>query len=387
MFFVTGIHLPYLPAWLEWRGLQAESIALILALPPFVRTFFTPFFAASADRFRDPRVVLLVLAVATGIAYLGLLWANGLWQIMAIIVFYAMVGPAMMPLTEVVALKGVKAGLDYGRMRTPGSLTFIVANVIGGIAIARMGAQIVPYLLVLGSLFLVAAAAAQGRLEEPKEDTGQKDNVTQGRAGLTEGIYRLAAIRVFWLFLLAASAIGSSHALIYAFGTVHWLSQSISPTTTGLLWAIGVFAEVVLFMFSRAIVDRAGPVQLIVIGGIAAIVRWGAMAFDPSVAALFLLQVLHCATFGAAHLGAMHFIARAVPEGLGATAQGIYSATTGGIVMAAMFFLSGRLYEHHGGQAYLAMAILGVVGTAAALLLIRTWSGKRLIEDGAEPTR
>lgn len=381
MFFVTGIHLPYLPAWLEWRGLTPESIALILALPPFVRTFFTPIFAASADRFRDPRHVLLVLAIAAAGAYAGLLWASGFWAILTMIVFYAMAGPAMMPLAEVVALKGVKAGLDYGRMRTPGSLTFIVANLIGGFAIARAGPEVVPYLLVAGSLAMIAAAAAQGRLAE--EASGEPAHAQPSRMGLLEGLGRLARAPAFWIFLVAASAIGTSHALIYAFGTVHWLSQSISPATTGLLWAIGVIAEIVLFMFSRVVVERVGAVPLILIGGVAAVLRWGAMAFDPPLAALFLLQALHGATFGAAHLGAMHFIARAMPERLGATAQGIYSATTAGVVMSAVFFISGRLYDIHGGKAYVAMAILGAVGTVAALVLLKTWSGRRLIEEPA----
>jgi PPP family 3-phenylpropionic acid transporter len=380
MFFVAGVHLPYLPAWLEWRGLAHESIALILAMPPLVRTLFTPLFAAAADRLRDPRLVLFALAIAAGLAYGGLVWAKDFWAIMAIIVIYAMVGPAMMPLAEVVALKGVKAGLDYGRMRTWGSITFILANVVGGVAIGRMGAEVVPYLLVVGSLALVAASAAQGRLAEENGALESASEVHASRASILQGLGRLAKVPVFWIFLVAASATGTSHALIYAFGTVHWLSQSISATTTGLLWATGVIAEIVLFMFSRVVVERVGAVPLILAGGLAAVLRWGAMAFDPGVPVLFLLQVLHGATFGAAHLGAMHFIARAIPEQLGATAQGIYSATTAGIVMAAMFYLSGSLYEQHGGKAYLAMAALGVIGTAGAWLLMRTWSGRRLIE-------
>ena len=38
-----------------------------------------------------------------------------------------------MPLTETVAMSGVKAaGLDYGRMRLWGSLSFIAASLCGG---------------------------------------------------------------------------------------------------------------------------------------------------------------------------------------------------------------------------------------------------------------
>ena len=45
-----------------------------------------------------------------------------------------------MPLTETVAMTGVKAaGLDYGRMRLWGSLSFIAASVCGGWVLERAG--------------------------------------------------------------------------------------------------------------------------------------------------------------------------------------------------------------------------------------------------------
>ena len=53
------------------------------------------------------------------------------------------------------------------------------------------------------------------------------------------------------------------------------------------------------------------------------------MALDPPRALLPLLQCLHGLSFGATHLGALAFIARAAPAGLAATAQG-YLAVAGG---------------------------------------------------------
>ncbi len=79
------------------------------------------------------------------------------------------------------------------------------------------------------------------------------------------------------------------------------------------MWAISVLAEVLLFAFARKVLKRVSPVHLLLAGGLAAIVRWVSMSFDPPLAALVGLQVLHAFTFGATHLGAMHFIADAVP--------------------------------------------------------------------------
>jgi PPP family 3-phenylpropionic acid transporter len=97
------------------------------------------------------------------------------------------------------------------------------------------------------------------------------------------------------------------------------------------------------------------------------------MAFEPPVSVLPALQLLHAASFGAAHLGAMGFLAQAVPRGLAATAQGLV-ATASGIVMASATGLSGLLYAAAGSSAYLAMAGMGLAGLGFAL------AARRLIQ-------
>jgi PPP family 3-phenylpropionic acid transporter len=102
------------------------------------------------------------------------------------------------------------------------------------------------------------------------------------------------------------------------------------------------------------------------------------MAADPPFWSLPLLQCLHAMTFGLAHLGIMQFLVRAVPPGLASTAQSVYSALAGGVVMAGATFLAGRLYGDHGGVTYLAMTALAVLACGAALLGHRTWNGERI---------
>ena len=78
-----------------------------------------------------------------------------------------------------------------------------------------------------------------------------------------------------------------------------------------------------------------------------------------------LLQCLHALTFAATHLGAMHFMAQAVPAGRGATAQGDFTAVQG-IVSAGAMSLSGVLVAHAGSLAYAAMAAAAGLGTVLA---------------------
>jgi len=112
------------------------------------------------------------------------------------------------------------------------------------------------------------------------------------------------------------------------------------------------------------------------LGAAGGALRWGAMAVGPPVALLPLLQCLHALSFGATHLGAIAFVARAAPAGLGATAQG-YLAIALGIAMAVAMGLSGVLYGHYGALAYGAMALAACGGGVCVFIARgRTADGK-----------
>ena len=99
--------------------------------------------------------------------------------------------------------------------------------------------------------------------------------------------------------------------------------------------------------------------------------RWTMMAFDPTLPALAALQVLHGLTYGASHLGAMHYIQARVPHGQAGTAQALYSTVTAGIGMGLAMLFAGFAYQRFGGLSYLGMAVLGGVSLGAALALRR----------------
>jgi PPP family 3-phenylpropionic acid transporter len=105
--------------------------------------------------------------------------------------------------------------------------------------------------------------------------------------------------------------------------------------------------------------------MLLMIGGAGGALRWTIMAFDPPAAALPWLQMLHAASFGTSHLGALAFVSRAAPPGLAATAQG-YLSIAMGAVMAAAMGLSGVLYANFGSRAYAAMALAALAGGVCA---------------------
>lgn len=368
IFFVTGSSLPYLPVWLAWRDLSAPEIAIISACPLFVRVLVTPAIGFAADRVGDHRRFLILLAWSAVACQVLLAQMRGFFPILLTSLLLAVAWTSIMPLAEAIAVRGMKAArLNYGRMRLWGSISFAAAALAGGWVVQGASPQALFYLLIAGSMLLAGAAHA---LAKPTSAAPAAPRQDRARLGARD-VAALLAAPTFLVFLLAAGAIQAAHAAYYTFGTLHWRALGHSTLLAGQLWTVGVVAEILVFAYSAALLRRVGPISILVLAGLAAVARWLVMAFDPAVWLLFGLQSLHGLTFGATHVGAIHFLARFVPEAQGGTAQAVYASFTSGILLGGATLLAGPLYAHFGGRAYLAMAGLAAVGLLAALGLER----------------
>ena len=282
----------------------------------------------------------------------------------------------IMPLTETVAIGGVKDyALDYGRMRLWGSIVFILVGAAGGALITAAGAWTIIWVLVLSSALVLLAAYWL------PSKTHAGDHVPGSRLNARD-LSLLVRSKLFLAFLFAAGAVQAAHAMFYTFGALHWSSLGISPTWTGVLWAVAVFVEVILFAYSALALRVTGITLLLLSGAGAAIVRWTVMAFDPPLALLFPLQVLHALTYGATHLAAIHFIHRAVPPSVAGTAQALYATVAMGVMMGAATLACGPVYTALKGQAYLSVAVLSLAGFVAALYVHLRWKGDMLWTPG-----
>lgn len=372
-FLIYGVHVPYLPLWLSTQGLTVSQIAIITATPYILRDLVTPTIAFYADRARSHRSTIIALTAVGVMATLALSQMSGFWPILIFAVVTSVAMTTIMPLTEVIALHGMRTtGYDYGRVRLWGSLSFIAANVIAAEIIAQRGSASIIWMLA-GSFvvtFLVAQTLPKAAKRIAQEDTPELSAAVAGR---------LAIAPLFVLFLIAGGTVQAAHATYYTFATLHWTSQGITPLMIGLLWAVGVLAEVALFAVSGRIVARVGIKWLLIVASSSAVFRWAAMSFDPPLWALFGLQILHAFTFGAAHIAAIHFMSKAVPEQLAGTAQALYACVGMGLAMAIATLISGVLYQNYAGGAFLGMSALALLGFIAALVLARLWNGGHVV--------
>jgi PPP family 3-phenylpropionic acid transporter len=265
-------------------------------------------------------------------------------------------------------------------MRLWGSLTFVLAGFVGGWLIDHAGADAAIACIAAGS---VATAGLAAMLPEKaaRVPVSGPASARSLRAGNREEAWKLVRSPVFIAFLLAAGSAQGAHGMFYTFGALTWRGQGIATAWIGTLWAIAIAGEVLLFAYSGPAVRRFGPVTLMSLATGAGVLRWSLMSMSPPLVALIPLQTLHTLTYGASHLGAMHFISHAVPESAQGTAQALYATVASGLLMGGATLTAGWLYGSAGAHAYLAMAALAAVGLAAALFVRARWSGNVLWPD------
>ncbi|RXT52712.1 hypothetical protein B6S44_18345 [Bosea sp. Tri-44] len=358
-FLGVGFYLPFFPVWLGSKGLSDVDIGYVLAIPILVRVFVASSVTGLGDRLR-PNTLLALLNALAGIIYFALAQQAQLVPIAVLTALSAIALSGVVPLADVLTTEQVKAGAlkDYGRVRLWGSVTFVLSNLAGGYLIALYGAWLIPFVLA-GSSSLAALAALQA-----PSPPGRISPVA--RQGTSPAGFRLP----FWLAIAAAACVNATHAALYAFGSLHWRSLGFSDQVIGWLWAVSVLAEIVVFIVAGSIAAR-GVVGLrwIAIGAVAAALRFGMMSADPGLPVTFLLQILHGATFGCAHLGSLAALSALAPEARRAAAQG-HLVAAGALAMGLITILSGYLYRLFGPGVFLAMVPVALCGLALAVLAI-----------------
>ena len=359
IFMGSSAYTAFWPLWLQSRGLSEGAVGSLIAAAFLARPIFALGVPMFADRFDAPR---RTLCAALALVALGTL-AQGALSGGAMMIAYA-VSAAMIagvyPLCESLShATARREGFPYGAARSMGSAAFILANLVCGFMMEAWGVW-APYWWSF--VFLVVASA--DALSFPKPPPA-----AQKGPGFFKAAFEMLRQPPFPLFALGAAMTQASHALYYAYGSIHWRALGYGEGLIGALWAVGVIGEIAFFLMVDRLAPRLGPTRLLALAATAAILRWSVTAANPPLAILAPLQLLHGFSFGAAHIAAMRFIAGHAPARLAGTLQGFYAALFIAPCMAAASFTAAWLYPRWGAEAYLASMGLGMGGLLVAALL------------------
>lgn len=359
-----GVSLPFAGLWFETRGLGGAEIGAILAAPMLARLVTGPLVALWADGFTRRRTPLAILGVVAAVFYAAAGLVDGVHLWLPLWFVAATAAASMIPLGDVLTLRlARREGFTFAAPRGLGSVAFIVANVAMGAMLTGLSADaIIVWVALAAALSGVVAAGllpAERVREGPPADPADR----------FRGLGRLVADPVFLTAITAVGLINASHAFYYGFSAIAWKAQGISERDVGALWGLSVAAELVLMWLFEPWRRRrgVGPFGLLVAGGVAAAVRWTALAAAPPLALLWPLQALHAFSFAATFLAGLEIVERLSPPEHATAAQTLNSTLSSGVLIGVATVVSGPLWDAQGALGYLAMAGLAVLGAALAL--------------------
>ncbi|MDX1610540.1 MAG: MFS transporter, partial [Halofilum sp. (in: g-proteobacteria)] len=290
------------------------------------------------------------------VLFLGVFLAQGFWWLAAVMALFTFFWNAALPQFEANTFNWLgSARSGYSRVRLWGSIGFIGTSAALGPLLDVTGVGALPWFVAALYLGLWAAslAAPAAPRHGPADDPGP--------------IARVLRRPHVWSLLLVCFLMQASHGPYYTFFSIHLQDHGYDGLAIGALWALGVIAEVGVFLLMHRLLPRFGARPLLLASlGLTAL-RWLVIArFVDALPLLLAAQLLHAASFGLYHAVAISLIDRFFTGSHQGRGQAFYSSLSFGAGQAAGSFGTGLLWGAIGGAATFAAA--GAVAAAAFLV-------------------
>ncbi|WP_321392344.1 3-phenylpropionate MFS transporter [Emcibacter sp.] len=363
LFLYVGVMLPFWGLWLQYKGLTPVEIGMVMTVPYLMKPIIPLISTQLADRFGRVKVIFLINLVLTLLFFTPYLYVDDFGSILLVTVVLNLFFQSLMPLLETMSVaQARKCGMHYGRVRSTGSVTFIISAILIGLLIKGSD----PEWVVASAVACLAGtllAALRLPSDEPESVADEEEDTDIYRR---KPLKRLLKDRRFILFMIVVALIQMSHGIYYTLGSIHWKNNGISADMIGMLWGTGVMAEVLVFIFASGLIARNRPTYVFTVIAALGVLRWLVTGASLSLPLLFLVQIIHGLTYGAAHLAAIYYIANRVPRSASSTAQGLYSAFPMGIAQGLTTVSAGLFYTYWQGKSYWIMALLCLIAVLVA---------------------
>jgi MFS transporter, PPP family, 3-phenylpropionic acid transporter len=358
----VGVFSPYASLYFADRGLSATQIGILMSLMQVMRIFGPNVWGWVADQSRRRVLVLRLTSVAAALTFCGMFVGQSFMFFFALMVTVNLFTSAQGPISEALMLSSMRGDLThYGRVRLWGSVGFIVLVTLSGYALDWQGIELMPWIALL--MLVMVTSVTFSLHEEPATQHTQPSN------SVRELLSRKSVLSFFASTFLMIAA----HSSLYVYYSLYLSDMGYSKSVIGLMWSLGVIAEILFFFYQAPLFRRFGVRKLMLFSlGIAVIrflmIGWGAQ----SLAVLLVAQVLHAATFGVHHSASVATLQRWFAGPLQARGQALYisisyglGGTVGGLLLSACWDTFGARWV------YVLAAIMSLLGLIAAQLSYR----------------
>ena len=337
-FASVGAFIPYWSLYLQGRGFSVSQIAELLAVGMATRIVAPNVWGWIADHSASRMRIVRVSGLLAAILFAGVLLNDSYVWLLLVIAAYSFFWYASLPQFEATVLGHLGPDAHrYSAIRLWGSIGFILAVAGIGVVLDKYGSdQLPPFIL----LFLVGAWAVSLFTPDSPKPPGQANAPSLSTVLRQPAVLALLAI----CFLMQAS-----HGVYYGFFTLFLENHGYSRTLVGQLWALGVIAEIGIFVVMHRLLPRFGVRLLLLVTLVLAALRWLLIGLGvESIAIVLFAQLLHAFTFGVFHSATISVVHRIFPGQLQGRGQALYSSLGYGAGGAVGTLASGYIWSSVG---------------------------------------
>lgn len=362
-FATLGGFLPYWSLYLEYIKFNALEIGELSALMVATKIIAPNLWGWIADHTGKSLRVIRIASFFAAVIFAGFFFKDNYLWVAMVTVGFSFFWNATLPQFEAATLFHLKKEPHrYSRIRLWGSIGFIVTVICIGRLIDILSIDYLPEMIIclLTMIWFVS-------LVTPETKSKQQD---EAKIGLYKIIKRPEIIAFFLVYMLLQLA----HGPYYVFYSIYLNQFSYSSTMIGSLWALGVCAEVLLFIFMKQMLRWVSLRHILLASVFLSICRWLIIAYCvDSLPLMVFAQILHAATFGSSHVVAIHLVHKYFGDHHQGKGQALYSSLSFGLGGMIGSLTSGYLWEIQGANFVFSMA---AICCCIALIIAYLWVGR-----------
>lgn len=329
-----GILSPYVSLFFAGKGIPAAQIGVLMSLTQAMRIVGPNLWGWIADRSQKRVYVLRLTALATVVTFTSMLFGRSFAEFFIVMLLVNAFASGLAPVAEAHMLTEMRGDLThYGKLRLWGSVGFIAAVLLVGALLDWKGVHLMPWAALL--MLAMAFAASCWMSEAPHVQIDQKTRSARSLLRKPEVIAFFSST-----FLMIAA-----HSALYVFYSLYLAQLGYSKTVIGLMWSLGVVAEIVFFFYQAPVFRKFGVRNLMLACLLLAAVRFFMIGFGAeSLLLLLIAQVVHAATFGVHHSASIATLQRWFHGPLQARGQALFisvsygmGGTIGGLVLSVVW--------------------------------------------------
>jgi PPP family 3-phenylpropionic acid transporter len=369
-FSCLGAFLPYWPLYLNDKNFSAYEIGMITGVMIGTKIIAPNLWGWIADKTGLRHRVIQLGTFCSFVIFMFASTIENFASMLTLIFFFSFFWNASLPQFEAVTMNALGSSYNkYSQIRLWGSLGFIISVLSLSVLTNKFGISAVP-LCICFYLFLTWLVTLF--IKSPDAISKTHNN------SLMSIVMKPAVVGI----LISCFLMQLSHGPFYAFFAIYLSENSYNTNLIGIIWSLGVIAEILIFMKISSWIPKYGLQNLFIVSFIFAVARWLLISFFADNIILVVIATLfHAITYGMYHAVSISLIHEYFTGELQGRGQALYSSVSFGLGGSIGSFYSGYLWESAGGSTvFLYASLFAFLGFIVSLILVKSnnksiWEG------------